>query len=161
MKFTVSHQQNTDPATFWATYFDPAYQEKLYLEGMGADSFTIVSQEGDVASGQVSRTVEATQSPPMPNALRKVFGASVTTTEVGTFDGDEFTFDLEQSTTDKIKVHGRMRVDDNGDGTCTQHIEMDVKAKIPLVGGQVEKFIKSQTEDSQAKAAKFTNDYLG
>ena len=43
-KFSVTHEINCNVETFWKTFLDKTFNEKLYLEGLGFPAFKIVDQ---------------------------------------------------------------------------------------------------------------------
>lgn len=162
VKLTVHHAINCSPDAFWALYFDPAFTERLHLEGLGSTSVEVVSQDG-TPPGKVARTLRYGQRPDMPGPVRKLFGDEVVTTEEGTFDPatGTWTFTLVPGTmADKTKLGGTMRATDNGDGTSDQEFTLEAKVKIFGVGPVVEKFIEKQGKDSQAASARFVNEHL-
>lgn len=162
MKFTVHHTINCSPEEFWALYFDPAFTERLHLEGLRSTSVEVLDQSGE-PGGKVERTLRYGQRPDMPGPVRKLFGEEVVTTEDGSFDPNTgvWSFTLVPGTmADKTKLVGTMSLSDNGDGTSDQEFTLEAKVKIFGVGPVVEKFIERQARDSQTASVAFVNEHL-
>lgn len=83
----------------------------------------------------------------LPKVLAKVFNPNQTSlfTESWRRDGDGWQGDLKIEVVGQpVTIAGKFSLSRNGEG-CRYEISHNVKAKIPLVGGRVEKFISSQT----------------
>ncbi len=162
MKLTVHHTINCAPADFWALYFDPAFTRRLHLEGLGATSVEVVSEDGG-AGGAVRRQLRYGQRPDAPGPVRKLFGDEVVTTEDGVFDPQAgvWRFTLTPGKlADKTTLHGTMRLTEQSAGSSDQEFTLEAKVRILGVGAIVEKFIERQARESQAKAAAFINAHL-
>lgn len=61
---------------------------------------------------------------------------------------------------DKVNIGGTVTVKDLGGGKCARIIEGDFEVRVALVGGKIEKFIISQTEDSFKKGEAFIRQYI-
>ena len=61
---------------------------------------------------------------------------------------------------DRVDNHGVFRVEELGADKCARVWEGVCKVKIPLVGGQVEKYLVSEIQESYRKATEYTRKFL-
>jgi hypothetical protein len=82
---TLRHRFAIGNDAFWRdVFFHRPFVERLYREALGATSFEILSETGDLTSG-LSRRLRFTQTVDAPAAVRKLFGESTTMQEEGRF----------------------------------------------------------------------------
>jgi hypothetical protein len=156
MRLSLSYEWSCEPERFWALYFDPAFIVRLHLEGLGATSAEVVSQEGDLHSGVV-RTLRYSQRPNAPGPVRKMFGDEITTTEVARFDpkSSTATFTVTPGTmADRTHVEGSIHLWVE-DGRTVEKFDLDARVKIFGAGPVVERFIERQARETQEKSVAF------
>jgi hypothetical protein len=157
VKLSLSYDWACAPEAFWSLYFDPEFAVRMHLEALGSTSAEVVSQEGDLSSGLV-RTLRYGQRPPMPGAVRKLFGEEVTTTELTTFDPatSRAIFTMTPGTmADKTHIDGAIALDTGGDDTTTETFTLEARVKIFGAGPVVERFIEHQARTMQEAAVAF------
>jgi hypothetical protein len=163
MKQTIRHPFETDEATFWRdVFFDHAFVERLYKEALGCTSVVFHEDTGDAPAGR-TRRLAFTQPIDAPAPIRKLFGESTTMEERGRFDPAakrwRFTM-VPDRMADKIRIAGETWLEPRGAGQVERVTEMEYAVSIFGLGGVIEKFMASSTEESFVKQVRFTRDYL-
>ncbi|MFO0757939.1 MAG: DUF2505 domain-containing protein [Byssovorax sp.] len=160
-KFSVSHEINCNVETFWKTFLDKTFNEKLYLEGLGFPAFKIVEQ--NETDTRITRKVQGTPKMEVPAAVAKVLGSNFSYTEEGAFDKTTkvWTWKLiPSSMPDKIKQDGKVTVVAIGDNKVRRTAEINMEAKVFMVGGLIESSGEKQLREGWDKSAVFMNKYL-
>lgn len=141
-------------------FFNPDFTRALHLDGLDFESFEVLSRSED--DGLIKRRLRATPKTSMPKVVRKVFGNSQTYVEDGTQGADKtWRYTISPASAGKrISIQGRLEVQPAGDGRCKPRFTLDVSAKIPMVGGAVEKFILKQFGDNLRKQEAFTRKWV-
>lgn len=141
---TVSLQFDQDLDTVWERLQDPDFrvERSLALGELSADCE--IEDNGD--SLTVKMTREVTRE--LPSVLAKVFNPKQTLNFVEQWqrDGDGWSGTI-QITVDgqPVVLSADMSLQPQG-SSCVYQVSHRCKAKIPLVGGKVEKFVLSQTD---------------
>jgi len=148
---------------FWRdVFFHRPFVERLYREALGAESFEIVSETGDLASG-IARRLRFSQKVDAPAPVRKLFGETTSMEEEGRFDpaSGTWTFHMVPGTMpDKVAIRGKTWLEPEGTDAVTRVTELTFTVSIFAVGGLVEKYVAKETQESMAKQARFIRDYL-
>ena len=117
-----------------------------------------VESDGRKTTVVLSRTIKRE----LPAVLAKLFGAEnhMVMTEkwedVGSSKMGNYTVDV-QGQPVTLAAKFKLKPTDKG---CEYSIDFSCKAKIPLIGGQVEKFILGQTEDGMRKEMDYLQSHL-
>jgi hypothetical protein len=160
-KFTVTHEINCDVETFWKTFFDKDFNEKLYRGSLGFPEYTITDQtETDT---QITRKVAAMPKMDVPGPVQKLLGSNFRYVENGSMDKAKrvWVWKLTPSTlADKLRTEGTVRAEAIGDNKTRRIAEMTVEAKVFAVGGLMESSAEKQLRDGWDKSARFMNDWL-
>lgn len=163
MKFTIRDTFDTDVDTYWRRiFFDPEFNERLYLDALGFEGFELVELTGE-PGGRRTRTMRTEPAAEAPAVVRKLVGESLSYTERGTFDPDAQVWSYEiqpGKLSDKVHIGGRLWAEPKGEGRCERVAEIEIEVKIFGVGKAVEKFIEKTTRDSYEKATAFTNRWI-
>lgn len=141
MRVTADMQFPADPASVFAMLADQAFQERKVGAVSRGPWDVRVQQEGDSAVIVSHRTL-----PPdvIPDAFRSMVSSSITITQTekwgpaapdGSRNGD---VDIEVGGV-PVRLTGTLALVPTSDGGCTERIEGELKAKIPLFGGKVER----------------------
>ena len=158
-KLNLTHTINCDVDTFWKTFFDAEYNDKLYLGALEFPEFKVSTQtENDkeivrVCTGEPKMTV--------PAPVAKLLGSSFKYKEDGRFDKATkvWTWKLTPSTlADTIRNEGVLKVEAAGEGKCRRVVEIIIEAKIFGVGGMIESSSEKQLRDGWDASAKFMNE---
>ena len=160
-KFTVTHEINCNAETFWKTFFDKTFNEKLYLEGLGFPEFKVLDQKED--DQKITRRVMGRPKVDMPGPIAKALGPNFGYTEEGTFDKKSqiWTWKMIPSTmADKLKNEGVVRLQAVGDNKVRRVADITIEAKVFAIGGLMESSAEKQLRDGWDKSAVYMNKWL-
>lgn len=160
-KFTVTHEINCDVETFWKTFFDKDFNDKLFLQTLGFPEFKVIEQNDTTA--KLTRKVTGQPKMDLPGPVAKLLGANFRFTEEGTWDKTSkvWTFKMIPSTlADKLRQEGTMRIESIGPTKVRRVAELFIEAKVFGVGGLIESTTEKQLRDGWDKSAVFMNRYL-
>jgi hypothetical protein len=160
-KFTVTHEIRCNAETFWKTFFDKTFNEKLYLEVLGFPEFKIVDQtENDQ---KITRVVQARPKVDMPAPIAKALGPNFGYKEEGSFDKAKqlWTWKMVPSTmAEKLRNEGAVRIEPVGTDKVRRVADILIEAKVMLIGGLMESTAEKQLRDGWDKSAVYMNKYL-
>lgn len=166
MKFTIRHPYAIEPDAFWRElFFDRAYNEKMYLEGLRFEGFEIL-EETSPPDGRRTRKVRVKPRFDAPAAIRGVVGDSMSYVEEGRLEtaGPNaprwISKVLPSALADKTKVTAEMWLERTGPGQSDRVANFEVEVKMFGVGGMVEKFLEKSMRENYQKAADFTNQWI-
>ncbi|MEI2642316.1 MAG: DUF2505 domain-containing protein [Candidatus Nanopelagicales bacterium] len=114
---------------------------------------------GDSITLQVNRIVPAD----LPDFAKKVLGDTnrIVQNEKWTPSGDGYVCDLKIEFPGKpMHITGRLEVKPAGEANAGWHVDMDVKASVPLVGGKLESVVVKETLASLDKEYAFNQEWL-
>lgn len=138
MKFERTHHYPAPADQVLAMLLDPAFREMVCREQDAASCHVEVSGSTPPATVAVRLQLSMDGA---PSVARKVTGDSVRTEQ-------EETWESPSAATLSIvipgkpgRLHGRISLTDNADGSSTQQFDAEVKVNIPLVGGRLEPLI--------------------
>lgn len=140
MKISQQWTLPTTPDEVYALSIDPAYQDEICEEAGALSHQSTVTEKG---AGHEVRVQRIMPSGDVPDLVKKIVGDKVDVTQVITWgarqaDGSrEGTLDIGFKG-QPITMKGTASIAPDGDGTRIA-VDADLKAKIPLVGGKVEK----------------------
>src|SRR4051812_17756163 len=160
-KFTVTHEIRCDVDTFWKTFFDKSFNDKLYLEGLGFPAYKTLEQ--NETETRITRKVHGQPKMSVPGPVAKLIGNNFSYIEEGSFDKATkiWTWKLTPSTlADKMRNEGSVRVEAIGDNKVRRTADLLVEAKIFGLGGLIESTTEKQLRDGWDTSAVFTNKYL-
>ena len=154
VKISLRHDLPCTPEQYWEAFFDPAVNERMYTEAVGATSVSIDEQSGDLDS-TLTRSLSWTQPIDAPGPVKKLFGDETTSVETGTYADGTWTFTIDPNAPGvKINMAGTTTVEAAGDG-CVRIFDLELKVKILGVGKLVEKFAEGQAKETQDATAEF------
>ncbi len=160
-KFTVTHEIRCDVETFWKTFFDKDFNDKLYLEGLGFPAYKTLEQ--NETETRITRKVSGQPKMNMPGPVAKLMGSNFSYVEDGSFDkaAKIWTWKLTPSTlADKMRNEGSVRVEAIGEGKVRRVAELVIEAKIFGLGGLIESSAEKQLRDGWDQSAVFMNKYF-
>jgi hypothetical protein len=160
-KLSLRHEIDCDADTFWKLFFDPALNAKLFREGLGFRSYETVGQTETDAS--IARTISAEPQLSVPAPIAKLMGASFRFSEEGTFDKATRTWRwkmIPSALSSKVRVEGKLVAVPAGDGKVRREIEIDIEAKVLMLGGLIEDTFRKQLTEGWEKGAKVQNEWL-
>lgn len=160
-KFTVTHEINCNVETFWKTFFDKDFNEKLYKESLGFPAFSVLEQKE--TDTQITRRTSGTPKMSLPGPVQKLFGSNFSYVEEGTFDKATKVFQwkmIPSTLADKLRNEGTVRVEAIGDSKVRRIAELVVEAKVFAVGGLIESSGEKQLREGWDASAVYMNTYL-
>jgi hypothetical protein len=157
MRISLEHHFDAPVDVVEKASNDPAYVERLSsLPNLGERRVTTFEEHED---GSIDRVVHYKLGSQLPAPVVAVIGSAATWDEVAHFhpDSHEWTFEIRpQVMKGRIDCRGRYRFVPDGSGS-KRTVDVDLKVKVPLVGGRVEREIgKGLTETLEAEARLLT-----
>ncbi len=156
-KLTVTHVFETDVETYWKTFFDPEYNKKLYLEGLGFPHYEMLE------NSESKRRMKVTPKMNVPGPVAKILGDNFGYEEQGTFDkaGNIYRWKMVPNTlADKMTTTGFAKIEQAGDGKVKRTSEANIEAKVFAVGGLLESTAEKEVRESWEKEAAYMSRYL-
>lgn len=158
-KLHVENEIDCTPSQYWERiHGDDAFNRALYLDHLGHGYEQLVN---DSEKGIFKAHIQP--SPDAPALVLKVLGDAFSFVEDGVFDAQTrvYRFKITPSTLpNKIGTEGEMRVESVGDDRCRRVVDFTFHARIPGLGGVVEKFLAKTTKESFEVSAAFANQWL-
>jgi hypothetical protein len=161
LRLTMRQEIHCDVATFWQHFFDPELARRLFIEGLEFPSYTTVRQQETPTA--IERTVAIEPKLTIPAPLAKAFGSSFKYTEEGVFDKASGVWRwrmISGTMPDKIRVTGTLRVTPIGTTKVARDVEIEIEAKVMLLGGMIEETFKKQLSAGWARSAEVQNQWL-
>jgi hypothetical protein len=150
------HELPGPPERFWALYLDSGFQRELFVDGLGWEAPTITRlDEGEL---EIVRHLRAVPRVELPAALATIIKQAVGFTEEGRFDRAAQTFHLRHRTNvfgERLRLEGRFRVESRPGGRCARCGELEVEAKIPAIGGLVERAVELNMKKGWDQSARW------
>ncbi len=162
MKFELVQEFSTDPETFWKVFFDEEYNEALFGRALPIKERRLLDlQESEE---EIRRQVRVTPAEEVPAAIQKVIGGDMTYIEHTTWKkGSQQAQVRVELTSERLrpKFHfdSTIRVQATGSG-IRRTLGGEIKVKIPLMGGTIEKQVYKGIEDNDRRAAEFMRKWL-
>jgi hypothetical protein len=160
-KFTVTHEIHCNAETFWKTFFDKDFNDKLYLDHLHFPEFKVVEQtETDTT---ITRKTSGKPKMNMPGPVAKILGDNFRYTEEGSFDKATKVFRwkmIPSVMAEKLRTEGVVRIEPIGDNKVRRIAELTVEAKIFGIGGMMESSAEKQLRQGWDDSAQFMNKYL-
>jgi hypothetical protein len=158
----IEHVIFSSEETFWKIFFDPEFNQKLFMEVLQFDAWKVASQD-ETATG-IERVVEAVpKTPDLPGPLKKLVEGGISYRERASFDRAKKRMTVAVETgvlPGKLSVTGVIHTEPVGDGKCKRIYDSTVVAKVFGVGGMIESRILADVKASYDKAAEFTNQWI-
>jgi hypothetical protein len=161
MRLTLRDPYDVPPEGFWSMFFDAAYNQALYREGLGFESLEVL-EDTVGPDGVRRRRLKVRPRLELPGPVRRLIGDTTGYTEEGTFDPKAGTFTtriIPAALSDRVRIDTVMRVEPRGTGS-ERVADVDIGVRVLGVGGIFEKFVERTMRESYAKAAAFSNRWL-
>jgi hypothetical protein len=160
MRFTLEHTFDAPIDVVEKASNSPDYQQMLDdLPNLGKRKVTSLEEHTD---GSMHRVTHYTLGAQLPAPVVAVLGQSATWDEVADYDPatHTWTFEIKPHVLGgRLKCHGNYRFQEDGQQT-TRVVEVDVKVKVPLVGGRVENEIRKGLVETMDAEATLLQEYL-
>lgn len=159
MKLHVRHTFPCDPDTFWEMFWDDSFDEMLQ-RGSSVHRELLDRHEED---GIIVRRVRFTPQKELPGPAAKVLGTSKLVYE------QENRFDRANSRMTwrviptilpgKLDAHGTVVVRPI-EGGCEQVIDGEITVNVRFIGGQIERAVVAEVEQSYQRQAEVAREWL-
>lgn len=160
MRFTLEHGFDAPVEAVEKASNSADYQERLGdLPNLGERRVKELKKHPD---GSMHRVVHYKLGSQLPVPVVAVIGSAATWDEVADFDpaNHEWTFEIKPHVlSGRIECRGRYTFEPDGEQT-KRTVEVDLKVKVPLVGGRVEKEIAKGLRETMDAEARLLVDYL-
>ncbi len=161
MKVQASHRYEADIDTVFALFSKPDFYVSKF-EAVGGKNVEVLEFEADGPSLQFS--IRRDMPANAPSIIKTIIGEWNTLIQTEDWGGDAGAeywneFDIEAKGV-PVTIKGSMILRTDGDG-CVNDIELDIKCPIPLLGGQVEKFVAEDSKESLAREYDYIVDEIG
>lgn len=160
MHFSLEHHFDAPVDVVEKASNDTAYQEQLSdLPNLGERKVTKLVEGPD---GSIHRVVHYKLGSQLPAPVVAVIGPAATWDEIATFDPATHTWAFEirpNVLSGRIDCRGRYTFVPDGDGT-KRVVDVDLRVKVPLVGGRVEREIGKGLKETMDAEARLLADYL-
>jgi len=160
MRLKKEHRLNIPASRYFELMFDPEFDKKLNLEGMGIAKWELLDRNVDGASW--SQRVRITPPDNMPGFVKKIVGDSFHYEERRTHQKGSDSASGEMTPNvmrDKLKMGYRMQIIPDGENACRRIMDWEIEVKIFAIGGQIEKFAMGEVEKGTDASAKFFNSH--
>jgi hypothetical protein len=148
---TVRDAFDVDAERFWRdVFFSRPFQERMYKEALGCTRVDFLDESGDPKQG-ATRRLRFVQPTDAPAPVRKIFGEATTMEEDGRFDAasQRWRFQMiPDRMADKMDITGETWLEAKGAGKVERVCTLNVNVRIFAIGGLIEQFIASSTQDS-------------
>lgn len=160
MRFSLEHHFDAPVDVVETASNDTAYQDRLAnLPNLGERNVTKLDHHPD---GSIDRVTHYKLGSQLPAPVVAVIGSAATWDEVATFDPGkrEWTFRIRpQVLAGRIDCKGLYRFVPDGDRT-KRIVEVDLRVKVPLVGGRVEREIGKGLKETMDAEARILSEYI-
>jgi hypothetical protein len=161
LTYEPRHEIDCTPKRFWELYFDPAFQDSLFLDGLGWSKPEIIRfEDGDK---ELLRDIKAFPKLELPGPLAKLIKEALGYTERARFDKDKEVFHMKHRTNifgDKVHLGGRFWVEAVGEHRCRRRGHVEVEAKVFGVGKLLEKAVEINMKKGWDQSATFYNRWV-
>lgn len=160
-KFTLTHEINCDPETFWKIFFDKTFNETLFKEHLGFPKFDVLDyREND---REITRKVFGMPKMDVPGPVAKLLGSSFSYNEEGTLDRKSGLWKwkmIPSTMADKMRNEGTVRIEAAGPGKCRRIADIVIEAKVFGLGGIIEGAAEKNLRDGWNASAVFMNQWI-
>ena len=158
--FTMRHDLDCDPDTFWRLFFEKDFNEQLFKALEFPEWKLIDTKETDK---EIVRNVKATPKMEAPGPVAKLLGSSFGYDEEGRFDKATKThkFIIKPNVmTEKLRNEGTVKCEPRGDGKSTRVVEIIAEAKVFGLSGMIESSFEKSFRTGWQKSADFINKWV-
>ena len=158
--FTMRHDLDCTPETFWKLFFEKDFNEQLF-KALEFPMWKLVeTKETDT---EIIRIVKATPKMEAPAAVQKLLGSSFGYDEEGRFNKATKThkFIIKPNTlTEKLRNEGTVNCEPRGEGKSTRVVTIIAEAKVFGLGGVIEGSFEKSFRVGWQKSAEFINKWV-
>ena len=163
MEYTIRDTFDVGAERYWDIFFSDAYNAGLW-PAIDVDFKSIkFERTGEGQSLAIVREQELTPHRQAPKAIQKMVKGTISYIEKNDFKAASNamkTVTIPNFMADRIDNHGVYRLQPISDDKVERIWEGVCKAKVPLLGGQIEKYLVGEIEESYRKATAYTRGYI-
>lgn len=161
IELTLRHELRCTPDRHWELFFDPDWTRTLILDGLGFNKCEVgpLKDDGNVTT----RSMRVEPKIDVPGPVARLLGPRLGYNEQGRYQRDTrtWTYELRLSVlSDKIQLGGEVEVEPKGEDRCTRVSKLWMRAKLPIIGGLVERAAEKNMRDGWNKSAVWINGWL-
>jgi uncharacterized protein DUF2505 len=161
MRFSLEHRFDAPVDVVVKIANSEDFQAALeVLPNLGERRVTEVTQEPD---GTIHRVTRYKLGAQLPAPVVAVLGQTATWDEVADFDpqANRWTFEIRPHVLKgRLQCRGSYAFASDDNGTTTRTVDVDLKVKVPLVGGRAEREIKKGLVETMEAEAKLLAEHL-
>lgn len=156
LTFDAEHEIDIPPEDYFSEiHLAGPFNVWLHEEKLGVGYREL---ERDLESGM--RKIEMVPRPEVPATLKKFIGERFKMVEEGRLEGEVYRFVVHpEKFGDRIKVQGEMRIEPRPGG-CTRRVKITVDARVPGLGGLVERVTEKNVKKSLDESARYANEWI-
>jgi hypothetical protein len=164
MENRLEHDFDSAAEAFWKMFLlDEAFEKALYQHLRLEVVHKTLTYEGEGTNLLVRREMHLNPERDIPVALAKLLRGATLVKERGEFDAaaGHFDIDVELPVIGRfVNFTGRYTWTPTGENAFRRTWEGKCRARVPLVGRQVERYLLNEVEASLTKAYQFTQSWL-
>jgi hypothetical protein len=161
VKFTLTHEIDCAPETFWKIFFDQEFNQQLHTQVRDFSAYTTVEQREN--EQEIYRKIQGVPKLNLSEPVAKLLGAAISFVEEGTFNKATQIWHWKMTPSvmhDKIRNEGTVRVESTGDGKCSRLTEVEIEAQVFGVGGMIESNGENHMREGSEQGAAFMNQWI-
>ena len=163
MEYTIRDTFDVSADRFWEVFFSDEYNAGLW-PALEVDYKRLkFERSGEGKDLRIIREQELTPHRQAPKVVQKMVSGTVSYVEKNDFSAAKSAIQIvtiPNFAADRVDNHGEFRVEARGDDKCERIWAGVCKVKIPLVGGQVEKYLVGEIQESYRRATEYTRKFL-
>lgn len=152
---SVSHEIHCSADRFWTTFFDPDFNEQLFVQELGFRDYCVLEQK-ESENGIECRSTGVIESH-LATPLRTLTGQEMRYVHQGCFDRSSRCYrwqSVPARMADRLRLEGSMRIEPIGTDCVRRIVEFNVEARIFGIGGLLEsKVVKELSAECEVSAA--------
>lgn len=159
MKLSIRNTFNCDPATLWEVFDSPEFNERLEAESGVRRDVVSDSKDGDIEV----RVLRCISKKELPGFMAKAMGSKhLEYNQTSRFNPSTNVLEWNVVPTvmaERVTAKGRTEVTQNGD-QCLRVINGEIKVRLPLVGGRIEKKLMEEIGSGYERAAEIAKSLI-
>ncbi len=135
---------------------------KMYLEGLGFQQWEVVSRTEE--DGKIVREVDVTPPQNIPSFMKKFIKGKFSYKErvIWQKGSDSCTVEtIPNVMSDKIDIATTIKVEPMDENRCRRIMEVEIKVRIPLIGGKIENHVLGEVEGEFRRSGDYLRNLLG
>lgn len=159
MEYRIEDDFDVSAARYWEVFFSEEYNAALFPAIDIQWELLKLERKGEGDSLVIERKQKLTPKREVPKLIEKFVKGAITYVEENVFvaaKNSMTTVTIPNFAADRIDNHGTYRLEPLGDDRVRRVWEGVCVAKVPLIGGRVEKMLVDEVRESYRRATEFT-----